>query len=420
MTTAEGTLGRYLRWFLAALSTGAGVIHLAVAGDHFDVSWTHGTFFAAVGWLQLVWAVALVLHPERRLVLAGVGLSLGVVAVWAVSRLWGVPIGPGSGEAEPVGLADALATGFEAAIVVGGLAVVARPALAHRSLRPQWARPGLALTGVAVAVVSTLALTPAFASGHGHDETEAAAGSHDGHGGDDGDHHAAADGGHGGTVIAADGTSECERAGVSNEGNSGHGHRGPVPVEPLDSDTRRELAAQAAEANEVVARLPTVADAEAAGYRQVSPYVPCIAAHYVKTEALTGNGFDPSEPEVVLYNGTDPDSEVVGLSYLVYADEEPEGFAGPNDPWHNHEQLCIGSDGVIGIETATEEGCRARGGRMREVGNIWMTHMWNVPGWESWWGLFSSEHPDLGGQMGDIDAPPDPEADDTWFEDGSA
>jgi hypothetical protein len=410
MTTAEGTLGRYLRWLLAALSTGAGVIHLAVAGEHFDVSWAHGAFFAAVGWLQLAWAITLVLRPERRVVLGGVGLSLAVLGVWAVSRLWGVPVGPDSGEAESVALADALASGFEAAIVLVGLSVTARPALAQRSLRPALARPGLALGGLTVAFTSTLALTPAFASDdHGH-------------GADPGDAEASADGhSHGEqAVIQADGSSPCEQAGVSNEGNSGHGHRGPVPAQPLDAATRSQLTPQVEQADAVVAELRTVADAEAAGYRRVSPYLPCIAAHYVKTEALTGNGFDPREPEIVLFTGTEPDSEVVGLSYLVYADDEPEGFAGPNDVWHNHERLCIGDDGVIGIETATEEGCRARGGRMRDVGNIWMTHMWNVPGWESSWGMFSSEHPDLGGRFGDIDAPPDPEADDTWFEENPA
>jgi hypothetical protein len=36
-----------------------------------------------------------------------------------------------------------------------------------------------------------------------------------------------------------------------------------------------------------------------------------------------------------------------------------------------------------------------------------MMHMWNVPGWESRWGLFSSEHPDLGGVIGNINASPD-------------
>src|SRR5204862_454215 len=43
MTTNERTLGRYLRWLLAALSVGAAFIHFAVSGGHYDVSWMHGT-----------------------------------------------------------------------------------------------------------------------------------------------------------------------------------------------------------------------------------------------------------------------------------------------------------------------------------------------------------------------------------------
>ena len=67
MTTNEATVGRYLRWFLAALSVGAGFIHFAVSGGHYDVSWMHGTFFAVVAWLQIAWAVGVILRPTRRL-----------------------------------------------------------------------------------------------------------------------------------------------------------------------------------------------------------------------------------------------------------------------------------------------------------------------------------------------------------------
>ena len=94
MTTNERTVGRYLRWLLAALSLGAGVIHFAVSGEHYDVSWAHGTFFAVVAWLQLSWAIAVVLRPTRSLLTAGVLLNAVVLGVWAVSRVWGVPVGP--------------------------------------------------------------------------------------------------------------------------------------------------------------------------------------------------------------------------------------------------------------------------------------------------------------------------------------
>ena len=67
MTTNERTVGRYLVWLLAGLSLGAGAIHFAVSGGHFSVSWWHGMFFAVVAWLQLSWAVGVILRQSRRL-----------------------------------------------------------------------------------------------------------------------------------------------------------------------------------------------------------------------------------------------------------------------------------------------------------------------------------------------------------------
>jgi hypothetical protein len=271
---------------------------------------------------------------------------------------------------------------------------------------------GIGISGLAVAVVSTMALAPAFASDHHGDGSAAqddAAEIDTGHG-----HGTAGTAtgeaaeqveGHTNAVISADGTSACEQAGVSNEGNSGHGHRGPVPYEPLDAETRATFASQVEQSNAVVAKYPTVSAAEAGGWRRITPYVPCIAAHYINSGLLDGT-FDPAAPEILLFDGTDPDSQIVGLSYLVFTDPEtpPPGFAGDNDPWHVHRQLCIGAGGVVGDENATKEECEQRGGRVIPLNNLWMMHMWNVAGWDSRWGLFSSEHPDLGGAVGDINA----------------
>jgi hypothetical protein len=401
MTTNDGTVGRYLGWFLVALSLGAGVIHFAESGGHFDVGWAHGTFFAVVAWLQVAWAAAVIVSPSRRLLAVGAAGNLVVVVTWLMSRIWGVPIGPGAWEPEPVALADSLATGFEIAIVAVALAVLLRPALAQLSLRPTLGFAGLGVSAVAVAVASTMALSPSFASEHDHGDEAASGHSHSGS-----DSHAE---GHTNAMIMADGTSACEQAGVANEGNSGHGHRGPVPYTPMDQETQARYQAQVEEAYAAAASLPTVADAEAAGYRRVTPYVPCIAAHYIKNSAL-GNPFDPAEPEIVLYDGTEPDSEIVGLSYLQFTEPDvpPEGFPGENDPWHIHRQLCIGGEGggVVGDENTTDEECADRGGEVVPLDNLWMMHMWPVAGWESRWGLFSSEHPDLGGAVGNINGEP--------------
>src|SRR6266498_5861250 len=227
MTTNERTVGRYLRWLLAGLSLAAGVIHFAVSGGHYDVSWIHGTFFAVVAWLQLSWAVAVILRPTRRLLTAGVLLNAGIVGVWALSRIWGVPVGPDAWTPESVSLADALSTAFEGGVVVLSLAVLVRPALAQRSVRPSFAISGLGVTGLAVAVISTVALTPSFASDHhGHGGEEAAGHSHGATAAKAGKSHAATADGHAGghtdAVIQADGKSACEQAGVANAGNSGH------------------------------------------------------------------------------------------------------------------------------------------------------------------------------------------------------
>jgi hypothetical protein len=416
MTTTDGTIGRYLRWLLVALSLAAGAIHFAESGTHFDVSWMHGTFFAVVAWLQISWGVAFLVAPTRKLLAAAAIGNTIVIGTWLMSRLWGVPVGPDRWTTEPVALADALATGFEAAIVLVSLAVLLRPAVAQRTVPTSVGLAGIGVTGVAIAVVSTMALSPAFASEHGHRSEESGAdGHHSAMAADEAattddhaaDHAAGAEEveGHTNAMIMADGTSACEQAGVANEGNSGHGHRGPVPFEPLDAATRDTLAAQVAQANAVVVAIPNVAAAEAAGYRRITPYVPCIAAHYINGSVLDGT-FDPANPEILLFEGTAPDSGIVGLSYLQFTgpDVEPEGFAGGNDPWHVHRQLCLGGGGVLGDENATDEECTSRGGRVVPLEGLWMSHMWNVPGWESRWGLFSSEHPDLGGSIGDINA----------------
>jgi hypothetical protein len=422
MTTTDGTIGRYLRWLLVALSLAAGAIHFAESGSHFDVSWMHGTFFAVVAWLQISWGVAFLVSPTRKLLAAAAIGNTVVIATWLMSRLWGVPVGPDPWTTEPVALVDALATGFEVAIVLVSVGVLLRPAVAQRTVSPAVGFAGIGVTGLAIAVVSTMALSPAFASEHAHGGSEgegdghadmAAAGEHE-HGSGE----AAASGdaaatpehveGHTNAMIMADGSSACEKAGVANEGNSGHGHRGPVPWTPLDASTRATLAGQVAQANAVTLAYPTVEAAEAGGYRRITPYVPCIAAHYLNSGILDGT-FDPANPEILLFDGTDPDSQIVGLSYLAFTgpDNPPEGFAGSNDPWHVHRQLCIGGGGVLGDENATEEDCTSRGGRVVPLEGLWMSHMWNVAGWDSRWGLFSSEHPDLGGRIGDINAAPD-------------
>jgi hypothetical protein len=173
-----------------------------------------------------------------------------------------------------------------------------------------------------------------------------------------------------------------------------HVHGVATPEVPVDAQTRALVGAQLVTAREVALSYPTVADAEAAGYRKVTAYVPLIGAHYMRFANLV-DGFDPAAPEMLLYDGTDPDSRIVGVSYYVVGGKEPAGFAGPNDHWHQHIGLCLKGTLVVGGERVSEAECARRGGRKANNLDAWMVHAWVIPGWESPQGVFSPEHPGL-------------------------
>jgi hypothetical protein len=181
-----------------------------------------------------------------------------------------------------------------------------------------------------------------------------------------------------------------------------HGGRGMVKQVPLSHAQRLTLEQQVEEARAVVAKYPTVSTALAGGYQKSTPYVPCIGAHYTN-QALAAS-FNPSAPSELLYDGTAPDSKLVGLSYLVYhPGGPPPGFAGPNDHWHQHNfngGLCLKGGLVVGAEETSPQQCAALGGRKTPLLDIWMMHAWVVPGFECSWGVFSGECPELGGRLG--------------------
>jgi len=398
VTTDERTVGRYLRWLLSAMALGVGVIHFAAAGDHFDVGWAHGAFFAVVAWCQLSWATAVLLRPARRLLVAGVLLNAGVAGVWVMSRVWGVPVGPNAWTPEPVSLADALSSVFEVGIVLLALAVLVRPTIAQRAIRPALALSNLGIALVAVAVVSTFAVTPSFATDH-----------HAPHDGEAGGH------AHSGATLnkASLARTPCKQSMPPGFAppllgpSGGHTHHGPAAWRPMASATRDELGRQLEIAHAVTLEYPTVRDAEAGGYELMTPYLPCIGAHYIKSPIFLG-GFDPASPTMLLYDGTGADSKIVGLSYAMVADTRspPEGFAGPNDIWHAHEggsPFCV-REGFVVDETA--KNCAASGGTEVGFDSYWMNHVWVADAWPNSWGVFSPEHADLGGHIGDINAAP--------------
>ena len=175
-----------------------------------------------------------------------------------------------------------------------------------------------------------------------------------------------------------------------------HGHAFPEAISKAD---RTELARQLTLAREVALQYPTVADAERAGLHRAGPFAPGLGAHYINYGNAGGDADgvmsddDIRKPLAWIYDGTHPDSHVSGLFY-TRGMQDGVGYAGPNDTWHVHKDICI-VQGATGIDTplgadhsTTKAECDAiKGNLLKQTG--YLLHVWVVPGYESPEGVFS-------------------------------
>jgi hypothetical protein len=137
---------------LGLLSAGAAAIHFAVAKTHFDEYTLFGVFFVGSGIAQLVWPMWLLLRRWRPLLWLGAIGNGAIVALWAVDRIWGLPLGPEHWKPDPVGFGDSVTAAFELLIVAGCMTLVARDR--RRPLRVSVA----ATLTIAVAALTALSL----------------------------------------------------------------------------------------------------------------------------------------------------------------------------------------------------------------------------------------------------------------------
>ena len=374
-----------VRWLAAILSLTAGAIHFGYAPHHLSEDWAHGWFFMVTAAYQCLFAVLIVARPRRWVWASAIVVNTGIIATWVVSRTVGLPVGPEALRSESLSAPDIVSSVIEGVIIVLAIVALSFPALLERQSSDRVSLRFAAFTiGTVAVVLGALMLTPTYTSAH---EAE-------GHG------HA--------EETALDGTTPCELSGPpASPGQvamdaEGHSHRGPSPQVVLTQAEREQLIAQQELARSVVAKYPTVADALAGGYNKSTGFVPCIGAHY--TNPRLTFGFNPARPSELLFDGTSPSSKIVGLSYLVFSPGgAPDGFAGGNDIWHQHNSnggLCSKGGLVIGGEAMSAEDCAALGGRKVALDNVWMLHDWIVPGWECSWGVFAGECPELGGRNG--------------------
>jgi hypothetical protein len=156
--------GADVRILAGALSAVAGLIHVKATVDHAGQYWLFGVLFGAVACAQIAVAVALwrIRVPDDVLV-AGAAVTIGVVAVWLVSRTVGLPIGPTAGEAEAIGVSDAFATMIEL-VFIAVVCLIVRPD-GRVGRRLGWLTGGHAVR-LGIALASAGLLAAAFGDMH--------------------------------------------------------------------------------------------------------------------------------------------------------------------------------------------------------------------------------------------------------------
>ena len=144
-----------------ALSAG---IHASIVNVHLREWLVAGIFFVAAAIGQAWCAYAVLRNSRLRVAGLGAMVSLVLLATWALSRSFGLPLGPGASEREAIAVLDAVATAAE-------LITVGTVLAALRATSPADVRARRSSRTLAVAVVAStfgLGIAAAAALPHTH------------------------------------------------------------------------------------------------------------------------------------------------------------------------------------------------------------------------------------------------------------
>ncbi|MEO8363377.1 MAG: hypothetical protein ABI570_03210 [Ilumatobacteraceae bacterium] len=174
-------------------------------------------------------------------------------------------------------------------------------------------------------------------------------------------------------------------------GHVGHSHDTVAAEITLTGTIETEFNEQWVAAQASVSEYDTLEKIKALGFVQASGPVAGIATHWTHWSQIA-KPFDPTKPSMVLFDETRTPPVLVGYSYALQARDYPDGFAGPNDIWHQHAGICVNNGWVV---REMSEGPSSCDGTFIAGGDFWMLHAWVVPGWENRVGKFAPFNPKL-------------------------
>lgn len=364
---------RPLAILLAVTFGGSAVLLFAMASGHLHGARATAGVVAAL--VQVALAVGVLTRPSRALYAVAAGCNVAVAALWLVLE------GP-----QRVSLTTcAIGIALSAIVVLVSAALAVRP-----SLGETWSSDAsvigslVPLAVVAVTLVGLFATTSAASTAPAHAASTA---------------NSSAALAEATTVTVPGENSKSFKSTVAGNATEQSELKKFVPLDPANQALESQ---QLAQAEQAAMRFPTFGSAKAAGLVLAGGMAPGVGAHMQNF----GNSFsdvnpdgtiNAADPASWIYAGTGPNDPVVGLMYTAFGTAPPVGFAGPNDRWHQHSNVCVKfTNGEIAVpfaadQNVTPQECAdAHGTFMKKT--VWMVHAWVVPGWESPQGVFSHDN----------------------------
>lgn len=366
---------------VATLSVSAGAVHIAASGTHRDLGLLF-VLLAICGLGQLALGVSILVVPGRPGILAVAAFNGIAVLAWLASRTVGLPLAGAAGSVQPFGTQDVVAALLGAGAMTTGIRAVRRPTDDRAAFGYVTAAAVVSLTLMGIAAPHDHGVidqsVPILEAGRlsarmPQDEAIALLG-----------------------LAARPPLSGASGSQHHHGGNHGQGFEEPPAPRPLSDAESARFEEEWAQALAAAESLSTMGQALSAGYTQASTEAPGIGSHWVKW-SLVDQPFDPAKPSMVLLkqmrHGEDP--ELVGFSYLVASPDEPEGFAGPNDVWHQHHGMCFIDGWLRGEDVEARGDCADT---WVDGSDLWMLHAWVSSPWSNRWGLFADMNPALCGR----------------------
>ena len=369
----RGGSNRPLPILLSVTTGSSAVLWFAMASGHLHGA--RATAGIVVALAQVAFAVAALTRPSRAL------FAVVATANLVIGGLWFVVEGPHGVSAATAGIG----------LTLSGLAVVVGAALALRPTAGSAWSSGTSVIGSVIPVaVVVLTLAGLFATTSGVSAPPARTA---------GGVNASAALAQATTVRVPGENSKTFKSTVAGNATEQSELKKFVPLDPA---TQALLTQQLAQAQQAAMRFPTFGSAKAAGMILAGGMAPGVGAH-MQNFNNTFNDVNPdgsinaADPASYIYAGTGPNDPIVGLMYTSFGKTAPAGFAGPNDHWHQHSNVCVKyANGMIAVPFAVDqdvtpqECADAHGVFMKKT--VWMVHAWVVPGWESPQGVFSHDN----------------------------